>query len=142
MTFGYLYNFYTASAGTANYGSTDKMDGDICPGSASGTTWHIPTGRDNGEYAMLNGMMAGDGAASTSTDQAHASNWLSTGAWQGVLSGDYDSDFSYQGSYGIYWSSSVGSSTSGYYMSFDSSYVGPGIGDYYRYYGHAVRCML
>jgi hypothetical protein len=142
---GYFYDLYTASAGTANFKAETTMAGDICPGSTANPTWHIPVGprsTSTNEYALLNGMMNGDGAASTSTDQAHANNWYPTGAWQGAFSGSYTGGFNNQGSTGYYWSSSVSymSSTT---LRFDSSSVRPAFGSGNTPgNGLAVRCMV
>ncbi len=48
--YGVVYNWYTATAGNGNHSTTgDVITGDICPSS-----WHLPTGEDNGEFAILN----------------------------------------------------------------------------------------
>ncbi len=48
--YGAVYNWYTATAGNGDHSTSgDVTDGDICPSS-----WHLPTGEDNGEFAILN----------------------------------------------------------------------------------------
>jgi uncharacterized protein (TIGR02145 family) len=139
--YGYLYNWYTASAGTSwsgqQDGSGDIMPGDICP-----IGMHIPTGGDNGELAMLSGMMAGDGGASATNDQAHTDNWLPDGAWQGQYGGNYRGNFEIQNSTGRYWSSSITNSSESRNLTFIGSQIYPGILSNYRYNGNTIRCML
>jgi len=140
---GLLYNFYTATAGTAPQSQTTQgstASGSICP-----VNWRLPTGYDvNGDFAILNGSMnAGSLAAgSTSTGTGYYENWQSSGAWRGLFSGLYSNAFGNQGSSGCYWSSSVFSATNGYFAYFDASYVYPGMSYYNRLYGFAVRCVL
>jgi hypothetical protein len=93
---------------------------------------------------MLNGMMAGDGGASTTSDAIHAMNWRSTGAWQGAFAGYYLNSLVNQVNYGYYWSSSVSSAASSYKTLFyaATANVDPGTSSSGRYNGLTVRCMV
>jgi uncharacterized protein (TIGR02145 family) len=140
---GYLYN-WCAALGTASANCNTSTSGtnitnagvSLCP-----TGWRLPTGGSTGEFAMLNGMMNGDGGASTATDSTHAANWLSSGVWRGVYSGHFNpgAGLSNQGA-GYYWSATAGSSTYAYDLYFSPSTIRldytPG-----KYVGFAVRCV-
>jgi uncharacterized protein (TIGR02145 family) len=137
-SYGYLYNWYAATAGTgtANLVSAEATSS-ICP-----KGWRLPTGGSSGDFALLNGKMNGEAGASTSSDSTHAANWQSSGAWRGVLSGNYSSGLSNQGGLGYYWSSTASPLASGaYYLAFGSSYVFPANGGN-KYGGFAVRCVV
>ena len=51
----------------------------------------------------------------------------------------YASSLDIAGSYGYYWSSTPGGSSSAYYLLFYSGYVRTSYD--YRYYGQSVRCV-
>ncbi|MCL2280445.1 hypothetical protein FWC31_00965 [Candidatus Saccharibacteria bacterium] len=152
---GFLYNLYTANAGTVDYtiatGGTQST-GSICP-----LNWHLPTatsttsGPGNGtsynyaDFAVLNASMnAGTFTTPGVTTQTTGfyENWQYNGPWRGVFSGFYGGAFLDQGAYGSYWSSSVHSAAYGRYFYFNSSLVSPGNSSNNRYYGSAVRCVL
>lgn len=145
--YGYYYNWCAAKAGTsesctANGTYPTASSYDICP-----VGWRLPTGSSsttNNDFALLNGMMAGDNGASTSTNATHAANWSFSGPFRGVLSGRrYSSSWSSQGSYGYFWSGSFFSSyaNSAHYLLFNSSYVYP-TNSSSRYDRFAARCLL
>ncbi|MDR0955809.1 MAG: hypothetical protein LBM73_01635 [Candidatus Nomurabacteria bacterium] len=133
--YGYLYNFYAATAG---WGALSVVSGespqDICP-----KNWRLPTGRDTGEFAILNAAMAG--VTPPSTDNTLYAGWQPDGAFKGVFSGYYDSAFSSQGYVGYFWSSSV-------YMVYTASYLNYGTANafpsngIFKNIGYAVRCVL
>jgi uncharacterized protein (TIGR02145 family) len=144
---GLLYNFYTATAGTAPQsqytGSSPYQQGYTASGSICPTNWHLPTGYNaSGDFGQLDIAYGGTGAYQSGTPAQLATLWRHTGAWRGLFSGLYTTSFANQGSYGYFWSSSVVSGTYGYYAVFTSSVVYPGTGNNYRYYGLAVRCVL
>ena len=157
--YGYLYNWCAAMGGTtasckadSTYptdlagrpGSSTSYDplntASICP-----TNWRMPTGGATGELAVLNGSMFynAPSAADTTSNAAHATNWLYAGAFQGVFSGRWGGGlFTNQGVGVMLWSSSAVSNNSrtARVVSFDSSAVFPDAHDY-RDYGYAVRCL-
>jgi uncharacterized protein (TIGR02145 family) len=118
----------------------------ICP-----ANWHLPIGGDNNninEFTYLNGMMAEDGGASSSTNLAHVANWNFTGPWRGVLSGTRRGDnnlFNGQGTDGNFWSSSYDPS-----LAFATALVvgpttlrlGANADGFSRDWGNAVRCVI
>ena len=149
---GYLYNWYTATAGTGNYniyGGTTGASASICP-----ANWSLPTGSGNimigfanRDFGLLNSMMfnAANPGATNNTNYSAAprpANWLQGGLWQGTLSGNYYSGFSNKGSIGMYWSS-IGGASSGRasILTIATGSVEPGTdrgsGD-----GMAARCLL
>ncbi|MDR1300303.1 MAG: hypothetical protein LBK50_01195 [Candidatus Nomurabacteria bacterium] len=144
---GYLYNFYTATAGSAaqvEY-SSGKGLGYIAQQSVCPSGWKLPSGQSaNGDFGKLDlayqpgGTGVGHNLASPDTQML----WLPAGAWQGAFSGGYYSGLGGQGSYGFYWSSSVYSVDYAYVTFFVSNYVNSGTGDDDRSYGRAVRCLV
>jgi uncharacterized protein (TIGR02145 family) len=141
---GYLYNWYTATAGTGTYDiSSGYVTSSICPAG-----WHLPRGGDGttaqNEFAVLNsamynGSLAGYGSTS---DTKYTQNWWHTGLFAGPRSGYYHSGFASQGGNGYFWSSSAYSSTYAWYLYFNYVYVYPGAYDSNKYYGRAVRCVV
>ena len=100
----------------------------ICP-----ANWRLPTGQaTTGDFTLLNNAV---NSASTTTDAGLRSEWLAQ------RSGYWYSGFSYQGSYGYYWSSTQGSATSGRNLLFSSSGVNPSNTSGSKYFGFAVRCV-
>jgi uncharacterized protein (TIGR02145 family) len=99
---GYLYNWYATTAGTK------LATQSVCP-----SPFRLPKFYDCNsalspatDFPYLNGMMAGDGAASISPDTAHTAGFLTTGAWQGVYSGYYDAyGLASQSTSSFFWSS-------------------------------------
>ena len=99
----------------------------ICPAG-----WRLPTGEPTtGEFTALNTAING---GLTNTD----AGLLANGLFQ--RSGLWSNGFSYQGSYGGYWSSSQNSSTSARNLYFSSIGVYPA-GSNGKSYGFAVRCI-
>ncbi len=143
---GYLYNWYTATAGSGNSagGSTTarNVNSSICPAG-----WQLPKGAAisaQNEFAILNNAMAtGTTTASTTNSATTRPNWRNNGAFEGSLAGYYTSSFSNAGNYGFYWSSSANAiATNAYYLNFNYSSVTPGHNSTNRYNGSSVRCML
>jgi uncharacterized protein (TIGR02145 family) len=135
---GYYYNFYTATAGTAdNTKITGTAEGSICPAG-----WRLPTGATSGDFANLDKIYPpGIGDYHTS-DLSLQNLWLSAGAWQGTLGGGYSSTFISQGSAALYWSSSVFSVNNTYYTYFNGGGVRPGTISTARNSGFPVRCII
>jgi uncharacterized protein (TIGR02145 family) len=149
---GYLYNWYTATAGSMISGgaivSSVNVTSSICPAG-----WKLPTGDGlaGGQFGILNNAMLSPTAAtaittaSTTNSVTTRPNWRYNGLWQGSLSGYYlVGNFSNQGYQGYYWSSSQysgdvsrASSLNFYY---DTLY--PGIINFFYEYGFAIRCVL
>jgi uncharacterized protein (TIGR02145 family) len=143
---GYLYNYFTATAGSYPQSAYDSSKSNqnapysICP-----ANWRLPSGRDaDGDFGFLDkAYPPGTGAYHDGSANMITQNlWLPTVSFAGVFSGYYNSGFDYQGSYGYFWSSSVFNATYAYNLSFNSSYVYPGTSSNYRYYGRAVRCVV
>jgi uncharacterized protein (TIGR02145 family) len=139
---GLLYNFYTSTAGTApNTVVTGNAVGSICPAG-----WRLPTGGYNtsSDFAVLNGSMHAGSLAlgSTSSGAGYDENWLYSGDFAGVFSGDYGSSFGTKGSDGYFWSSSVSSAERSYSLRFNSANLWSGNYTDNRYHGFAVRCVI
>jgi uncharacterized protein (TIGR02145 family) len=141
---GYLYNWYAATNGTG-LSSVDEenenVDGSICP-----TNFKLPrSGTANSyydnDYAILNGAMYGDPDPVGDYDSPHRPNWLNDGAWQGVASGYWYAGLYYQGSNGLWWSSTAYDATIAYELGFQALSVYPADGSY-KHAGFAVRCVL
>ena len=144
-SYGNYYNWYSATAGHgkngSSYGSSFTSPGDICP-----ADWHLPTGKDaSGDFGVLDIALGGTGAYSDSSTTP-------TGATMSSAYRSYPNNFVYSGgvdgssvngrsSYGVYWSASGSSSGYAYLLGFGSSYVNPGTGSNFKYYGRMARCV-
>ncbi|MDR2063787.1 MAG: IPT/TIG domain-containing protein [Candidatus Nomurabacteria bacterium] len=141
---GYIYNFYTATAGTVPQSLSTA--GAEAPGSICPANWRLPSGYydssdiDN-DLPFLNARMNDPTATTGSTDSTYYTNWQPSGAFRGVLLGYRDSSFDGQGQFGAFWSSTVYSASNGYALYFSTVSVYPGDHAYYRRYGFAVRCV-
>ncbi|MDR2063778.1 MAG: fibrobacter succinogenes major paralogous domain-containing protein [Candidatus Nomurabacteria bacterium] len=140
---GFIYSWYAATAGT---GTANLTSGDA-PASICPVNWHLPTGSNTGEFAYLNGMMAGDSDASTVKDATHAVNWIGASSiWRGVTSGSFNPGYGlvYQGSTGSYWSATLKSSTQVHGLGIGATINSVYLGDNdttARFAGRAVRCV-
>jgi uncharacterized protein (TIGR02145 family) len=142
---GYLYNFYTATASTAdNTKTSGNADYSICPAG-----WKLPSGRNaNGDYGILDLAYSPQGTGAKHENDVIAQGlWLPAGAWQGAYSGIYIDYPNYglfsQGSIGHYWSSSVYLWAAAYTAEFSSGGVYPG-NDFTRARdsGLTIRCLV
>jgi len=137
---GYLYNWYTATAGSGNGGVTTavNVNSSICP-----IGWKLPKVQSTNEFGILNNAMATGATTSSTTNSATTRpNWRDKGPFEGSLSGSFTTSFSSTGYYGYYWSSSAYSSAPfAYTLYFLYNYVDPGsYGN--RNLGSAIRCVL
>ena len=120
-------NFYQWNAATAGTGGTidnyANATDSICP-----KGWRLPTGQSGGEFDTLVGSL-------NSTTITQAPYYFNPNGFV------YPGSLRNAGSYGGYWSSTAGSSTSrAYYLGFSPDFVHPSY-DYYRYAGQSVRCL-
>jgi uncharacterized protein (TIGR02145 family) len=130
---GYLYNWYTATAGVGIYNiSSGYVESSICP-----KGWHLPRGSDNtdtqNDFAILSSAMHG-------MTNIGLANWWHTGLFSVPLAGHYGYNFVEQGHYGLFWNSSVFSDHHAWYFHLDS--VTTGIGYIDKAGGFAVRCLI
>jgi uncharacterized protein (TIGR02145 family) len=135
---GLLYNFFTATAGTApNTVKSGKAAGSICP-----TNWHLPTGQySTDDFGTLD--KAYNGAGSYHTDTAvMGSLWHYTGAFGGIFSHVYTTSFSQYATGGYLWSSQVQFDSGAYFLSFNASFVQPSNNSLGRFAGMGVRCVI
>ena len=123
---GVYYNYCAATVGTYCYDSssgTGNAQYDICP-----KNWRMPT---SAEYVALYGAYAGDNQVS-----------LFKNALRTPLSGNfYVSSASYQGSYGVFWSSTRYNASSMYGLRVNASDVNPQNSGS-RLHGFSVRCVF
>ena len=137
---GYLYNWYTATAGSGIHGITSaNVNSSVCP-----IGWKLPKALSPNEFGILNNAM-GTGAttATTSNGFLYNSNWHVKGAFEGALSGSFTTSFSSTGNDGYYWSSSATSSAiNAYNLYFSYNLVSPGNSGSNRNNGRAIRCVL
>jgi uncharacterized protein (TIGR02145 family) len=140
---GYLYNYYTATAGSAAQAdySNGKGAGYIALQSICPSGWKLPTGQYNGDFSNLDQYYNGNGDYHND-DVISLGLWLSAGAWQGAFSGGYSSGLYGQGSHGDYWSSSVSSAYNARDTLFYSNVVNPGTLIPSRRDGFAARCLV
>ena len=127
-TYGVLYNWYAATAGTGTY----STDGANAPSSICPKGWRLPTGGSSGEFRYLY-----DTAGYNSSSLIQKS----TGGPAFVLSGYRNGGSTFgQGDFGHYWSSTARSASIAYRLNLDSSNVTPA-GSNNKYYGFSVRCI-
>ena len=132
---GTYYNYCAASAGSYCYGNgtsegtpSGNAAYDICPAG-----WRMPTGGASGEYQALATAIPGTTAGDADSLQAQ----LST-----PVSGAYRSGTAYrQGTYGLFWSSTIYTATNMYRMHVSGTAVSSQSSDN-RTYGLSVRCIL
>ena len=137
----------TGRTGTSDWSNTDSDDNLQYINGAGGTHdshsyysygaaqavcpkgWRLPT---NAEYGNIVTFMGGNNSAGSSTIRSVPYNF--------VYGGDFTSSgWDNMGSRGSYWSSTQNSSTSGYYLYFNSSYLRTN--NYGKNYGMSVRCI-
>ncbi|MBQ9402976.1 IPT/TIG domain-containing protein [Candidatus Saccharibacteria bacterium] len=128
-TYGVLYNWYAATAGTGTRSTGANVDasGSICP-----KGWVLPKGGSSGDFQYL-----------YNAYNSYANMVTNTSGPKFVLAGDRYGGSTYnQGTYGYYWSRTAYSSSYAYdlYLSSSNSTVYPASG-YYKYYGFSVRCI-
>jgi uncharacterized protein (TIGR02145 family) len=138
---GYLYNWYTATAGTGNYQKSGTyVASSICP-----VGWHLSNNTVTNDFGVLNAsMLAGAPASSSTTSSAVTRpHWRYNGEWQGTLSGYYSYVFFDAGRSGIYWSARAETgATMAASLTFNALSVNPGLYWHNKHFGHSVRCML
>jgi uncharacterized protein (TIGR02145 family) len=139
---GYLYNWYTATAGSGVFGLTNTdVPYSICPAG-----WRLPTGGAGGEFAVLNGSMKNGSLSPADTDSTAAANWFPNGLFQGAHGGFYyNGSISLPGYYGTLWSRTAvasAGSAAGVFYSYDyGGSVTPGNDSSRMLYGFGVRCV-
>jgi uncharacterized protein (TIGR02145 family) len=141
---GYLYNWYTATAGASTSGGPVKSS--ICP-----KGWYLPAANSVSsmqyEFVTLNSamydwLMSSPMAATATARQ----NWWHTGLFAGPRSGYYwgDSLFVEQGTMGYFWGawlSRSGSQSFGVGAYFSHNIVSPNGAEFHGRWGLAVRCL-
>jgi uncharacterized protein (TIGR02145 family) len=150
---GYLYNWYTAVAGSATQTSHTKA-GNTAQSSICPAGWRLPhaysgttdTNTDvtftAGDPAILNASMQANTLTTPGvTTYGYYANWYPNGSFRGVPSAYWDTNFNNQGSHGYFWSSSAGGSNVAQQFRFFSGNVNPGDLNNYRSLGMAVRCV-
>lgn len=147
--FGYLYNWYGASAGTGNSTRVwlDEVESSVCP-----SPFELPSGNVGGDFSNLDVVMGGPGT--TQNDPTNPptgtllpylkTSWFWIGKWQGVYAGFWFSSHVTQYEFARYWSSTVNSYDAAYNLSFDDygSTLRPGTDISAAFNGFSVRCVL
>lgn len=147
--YGYLYNWYAATAGTGLYAMIDEdATSSICP-----SPFYLPSadGGDatlSNEFADLNGKMPGNGPPSLNGGTAYAVYWANPEHWRGVYSDSWwRGSIMNPGVSGYYWSSSAGNMIGfarvlWYTGPQGGNFVYPGNTMTNEYAGQAIRCVL
>ena len=133
-SFGTLYNFCAASAGTICVSSnSSNASSDLCPAG-----WRLPTGGNSGEFKNLYSFSAYNSSAKLRTP-------VSSGGIAFNLSGSFLSgSLSQRNTYGYYWSSTMQTYTRMYEFYIDASDADPATTKYSwanRQYGFPIRCI-
>jgi hypothetical protein len=146
---GYLYNFYTATAGSAShagYGTPPNVSGYLAPESICPAGWRLPKGSysygdEDNDLPMLNAKMDNPSAVTGSLYYGLYTNWLPTGSFRGSLSGVWNKGLYDQGSEGDFWTTNIASDLHSRSLVFYSGEVGPGNMSAFRFDGFGVRCV-
>ncbi|MDL2327718.1 hypothetical protein LJC64_03570 [Ruminococcaceae bacterium OttesenSCG-928-A11] len=140
---GYLYNWYTATAGSGNYqkGTDTYATASICPAG-----WRLPYNIESNDFAVLNNAMStGEIGPSTYNNDKTNTHWLYNGPFMGSLSGIYSSGTSLymnQGNSGYYWGSRATSVGGAYGLQININGVNPNNGTNGKANGQALRCLI
>jgi uncharacterized protein (TIGR02145 family) len=149
---GYLYNRYTATAGSGVYGA--GMGGNVIQGSICPAGWHLPRAFSgttidstdqtftNADFAVLNASMNANTYTTPGVTTSYPAGWQPTGSFAGVFSGYFSGALFSQGSYSYMWSSTTTFLNSSQFTRFNSSIVYPGQFGTGMEQGYAVRCVL
>lgn len=136
---GYLYNYYTAVAGSLSQSvGAGYATESICPAG-----WHLPYNTSINDYGVLNNSMY-NGYPSPSANRLEASdNWLPTGFFQGTFAGDYRDEFRYVGDNGTYWAARSSTNITAYQTSILDGWIDTGYeGQPGKWFGASVRCTI
>ena len=141
-SYGALYNWYTATAGTGTYStSSSTVSSSICP-----KGWRLPTGGSGGEFTALDIAWGGTGSnrydANTYSTFIGNYNTGNNGGF-GLAGYIYGSSLYNVGTYGDWWSSTASSSNGAYNLNLYSgnTHVYPQNNDR-KYPGYSVRCIM
>ena len=153
-SYGNYYNWYSATAGNGTYSfstNNNSVGGDLCPAG-----WKLPIGGrkanvSTSDFWSLSRAVIGADPANFANDYfyytgnpegVNASKLLRTYPNNLLYSGYvYGASINNRGSYGSYWSSTVGNSSTAYGLGLYSSTVYPGTDVGNKYSGRAVRCL-
>ncbi len=134
-SYGNYYNWYSATAGHGKYGNNYSTNyiapGDICP-----TGWHLPTGKNTGDFYTLNTALSSGAIDSAASNRlrSYPNNFIYSGFTNG-------SSISNEGFYGYNWSSSAANDRSVYELEIGDLGVGPGTDYTHKRYGYPIRCV-
>jgi len=150
-------SYYSWLAATAGNQTNVSSDGGKAPYSVCPKGWKLPSATTDGVSRDSGGYTGGDfykmilavtGQSSLAKGYYEYTANFYNNAGPGttpnfLLAGTYyNSKFYNGGSYGYYWSSSLRSSTSAYYLYFNSGYVYSAYDYDLRFFGMPVRCIL
>ena len=128
ISYGTLYNYHVASAGTVTGESSyTNASYDICPAG-----WRLPTGGSSGEFQALYAQYNSNALMRASIENSGAAFAL-TGSF-------YDGSPKNQGINGVYWSSTYNLHTGMYDLYLTTSVVNPTSRDN-RNVGISIRCV-
>jgi len=139
---GYLYNWYTATAGTGTSAATQDTTSSICP-AGWGLPFYSATDSEN-DSAVLNGAMNGGGPTTSihqnAGDLYYAKNWWYTGPFKGTAVGYWTNAYNGQGTRADFWNRNRTTSASRYTTIINTGWATGSAGNMQD--GRAVRCIL
>jgi uncharacterized protein (TIGR02145 family) len=151
---GYLYNWYTAVAGSATQASHAKA-GNVAQGSICPAGWRLPRANSGttadstdttfyyGDLAILNiSMWRNAYSVPGYVVSDYYIHWIPSGEFRGTYSGQWVNGFDFQGITGKYWASTVSNNTLTRAYVMEDGYVSAGVENFERYFGLGVRCMV
>ena len=131
--YGVYYNWYAATAGnSANVLSGANVAGDICP-----KGWHLPTGKESGEFYGLNEAINAEAVSPNAAAGllAEPANFVFSGRWRGSTRTAGSMGFLWTGTAHDYFSANA------YLLSMSNGSVNAGTNSDYIYVGFPVRCV-
>jgi uncharacterized protein (TIGR02145 family) len=151
---GYLYNWYTAVAGSATQ-TSHTVDGVTVHNSICPSGWRLPTGTSTAtgpgdgrwnaysDLAILNASMNANTLTTPGViDASLYANWSPTGSFKGIATGIYMETNRYAGDQIGLWTSDAQSESGAHIFYLTGKMVGPGNFHSPRYDGENVRCVL
>ena len=128
---------YGKECGLALRGTTILVQG-ICP-----EGWHLPTRAEwNALFAAVGDESTAGKVLKSQTGWYSNGNGTDTFGFSALPAGkEDDGDFSYDGNYAVFWSSTEDDSYGAYYVALLYGYDIAYLDDGYKYYGFSVRCL-
>ena len=148
-SYGNLYNWYTATAGTGLHSTGSTISGEEAPGSICPKGWKLPTNENNGTtpingsyWNLMRNAVATD--ISSSGNNTTYTSRFTQNPLSFAPSGDYNNSRpNVQGIIGNYWSRTAHTADYARYFVYNTNGdFNFRVSGYGKYFGFAVRCVM